>query len=763
MLLPDKNLQDKKELSQLKTEYIASAKNEKSSSLQPISTAEQIKTDSNVTAPALYATSTAAEGTIALSAGVSLTQETNEDLAGETQSKQQWGKYEIFKEINRGGMGRIVLWKDSRLHRLVATKLLLGNQNQPGEMIQRFVEEGQITGQLEHPNIIPIYEMGTELSGNPYFTMKYVKGKSLKNLLEEILQNADARQQWSLNRMLQIFQNICHAIDYAHSKKVIHRDLKPDNVMLGSFGEVMVMDWGLAKVIGQGQEILAEDSVTTLRSEGGFKTITGRIAGTPVYMSPEQANGDIDKVDSRSDIYALGAILYEIVTGSQCVQGKTVLAIIANVTQGYLKPVPKKGLWGPVAPELRAIIQKALRHEREERYQSVRELVEDIQRLIEGREVKAYHYSALELVGRTVRHYRREIALVVVTVLALLPAFMGWEYYKTQQLYKQYTQDGNDALKLADAEIGDLGLDIDLPDIASESVSDSDAESDSRLSDKKHVLPPSPGKIEQKLLSAKEMPSAKSLKVSGRASPKMQAAMRGKSESTEQKEAQMTTVSNKDAAKRPAHTEASRGISAREMSSNRRKKADPGTFSSPVDMSNNSPISNFAGSEACKKVAPTVSSAVPTAAPSAEAKEEAMPQVSSVTKAEPKATEPETEASTEVQTEESEESAQELPRPAEPVKTADNANAKKFDRIKDQLLKSIELYKKAYKTTRRYDAKQKEAQTWLKMFAAASALQNNNWMGVAEYQINNLCAEDPELLVYQQSLQRIKAQTNKNE
>lgn len=353
--------------------------------------------------------------------------------AGEQQPasmQAEESKYHVLRELGRGGMGKVLLWKDNNIGRLVATKMLLVSKSP--DTVQRFYEEGQITGQLEHPNIVPIHEMEVDSQGNLYFTMKYVKGHSLKELLQDIGKDRQTAQAWSLNKMLQIFLSICNAVSYAHSKKVIHRDLKPENVMLGNFGEVLVMDWGLAKVLGQGHEVLAGDAVKTLRSEGGFRTITGQIAGTPLYMSPEQADGRLEDIDARTDIYALGAILYEIVTGTTCVENRgNIMTILCQVVQGQVRPLPEKGMWGIIGGELKSIIYKALAHKREDRYQTVQELADDVQRLLEGKQVAAYQYSPFDKLYRLARQYRREIAAGVATVLVVVPLFLFWHYQQS--------------------------------------------------------------------------------------------------------------------------------------------------------------------------------------------------------------------------------------------------------------------------------------------------------------------------------------------
>src|SRR5262249_42227730 len=226
-------------------------------------------------------------------------------------------RYALDGEIGRGGMGVVLRGRDPKLGREVALKVLREQYADNEEAKQRFLEEAQIAGQLQHPGVVPIYELDHFEDGRPFFAMKLVKGRTLAALLKERPDPTHDRP-----RFLQIFEQTCQALAYAHSKKVIHRDLKPANVMVGAFGEVQVMDWGLAKVLGNESESPPADpdnpgSCLPLTPPGlsGTDTQPGSIRGTPAYMPPEQALGEVDRLDRRSDVFGLGAILCEILTG----------------------------------------------------------------------------------------------------------------------------------------------------------------------------------------------------------------------------------------------------------------------------------------------------------------------------------------------------------------------------------------------------------------------------------------------------------------
>ncbi len=252
------------------------------------------------------------------------------------------GKYQLLGEIARGGMGAVLKGRDSELGRDLAVKVLLEKHRDKPEMLRRFVEEAQIGGQLQHPGVVPIYELGQFGDMRPYFTMRLVKGKTLSKLLRARKDPGEDRA-----RFLQIFEQICQTLAYAHARGVIHRDLKPANVMVGAFGEVQVMDWGLAKVLVEGRKRQEEKGrearasavslVQTARSgSDADASMQGSVLGTPAYMAPEQACGDVDQVDERADVFGLGAILCEILTGQPPYTARNEQEVLRKAIRGDL-------------------------------------------------------------------------------------------------------------------------------------------------------------------------------------------------------------------------------------------------------------------------------------------------------------------------------------------------------------------------------------------------------------------------------------------
>ena len=317
--------------------------------------------------------------------------------------------YILDREIARGGMGRIRVARDRRLRRDVAVKEIL---HADSATALRFEREVRITARLQHPSIVSVHEAGRWPSGEPFYAMKLVTGRSL----DEVISSAK-----SLEERLALLPNvlaIADAIAYAHGERVIHRDLKPKNVLVGAFGETVVIDWGLAKD-------LADTSIESVDSGGhtssGSETEVGEVIGTPAYMPPEQAEGK--PVDERADVYSIGAILDHLLSGRPPYTGSNSLAIIIAVREG--PPVPLAKRQPGVPPDLLAIVERAMARDISARYPSARELAEDLRRYQTGQLVGAHRYSLGQLLRRWMRKYRTAlsvagVALVVLVVVAIV-------------------------------------------------------------------------------------------------------------------------------------------------------------------------------------------------------------------------------------------------------------------------------------------------------------------------------------------------------
>ena len=294
------------------------------------------------------------------------------------------GRYVERGVIGQGAMGQILSCVDRDTRREVAMKRMLPETAANPARRARFVEEAQVTAQLEHPNIVPVHELGRDSDGNVYYTMKRVRGRALSEILQALREGTETH---ALSALLQIFLKACDAVGFAHSRGVLHRDLKPSNIMVGDFGEVLVMDWGLAKVMGRTAGP-ADTPVSSDRADSGLSaTRDSAVVGTPAYMSPEQAAGRIDQVDPRSDIYSLGAILYELLTLAPPVSASTEAEALEAVRRGRVVPPERRAPGRRVPRELSEITMKCLARSREDRYQSVPKLREDVARFLEGREV----------------------------------------------------------------------------------------------------------------------------------------------------------------------------------------------------------------------------------------------------------------------------------------------------------------------------------------------------------------------------------------
>ena len=332
--------------------------------------------------------------------------------------------------VGQGGMGKVCRVLDRHLGREVAFKELLGAGSRTADVdtgvsarrtvstriVGRFLREARVTAQLEHPSIVPLYELGKRKDGRLYYTMKLVRGRTLAS---EMTERQTLAERLGL---LPHFGDLCQAVAYAHSRGVIHRDIKPHNVMIGEFGETVLLDWGLAKVKGRddvrGEEMEREIQTLSELPKGG--TVLGRAIGTPAYMSPEQAAGNLALVDERSDVWSLGAVLYELLTGARPYVGTKLGDILSRAVRGDFPPLKEVGRTLP--GELAAVCQRAMSKNRLERYASARELAADVDAYLAGRRVEAHTYTSWELLRRFVAANKATCSFVVVLFAVLLTA-----------------------------------------------------------------------------------------------------------------------------------------------------------------------------------------------------------------------------------------------------------------------------------------------------------------------------------------------------
>ncbi|MGE0870832.1 MAG: protein kinase [Kofleriaceae bacterium] len=321
------------------------------------------------------------------------------------------GHYRTSNEIARGGMGRIVAAHDQRLGRPVALKELL----RPGpEQIGRFQREALITARLQHPGIVPVYEAGRWPSGEPFFAMKLVSGRPLDRVIAETR---------TLAQRLELLPRIAAAADaiaYAHGQRIIHRDLKPANILVGEYGETVVIDWGLAKdldandsVDSQGPSVISSTAMST-GSGGPTLTVAGAVMGTPAYMAPEQARGE--PLDQRADVFALGAMLYHLLAGAPPYNARTADEVIAAAARSNVIPLEQRERQAPT--DLVAIVNRAMAPAPSDRYPDAKDLADELRRFLTGQLVNAHRYTSVQRIGRFVRRHRAAVTIATVSVLA---------------------------------------------------------------------------------------------------------------------------------------------------------------------------------------------------------------------------------------------------------------------------------------------------------------------------------------------------------
>ena len=290
------------------------------------------------------------------------------------------GRFVVQGELGRGGMGRVLAVRDPELLRDVAIKTLLAKGDVDAVRLARFVAEAQITAQLDHPNIVPVHEMGVTEDGELFFVMKRVRGRTLRQIVDGLAAgDPELMQLYGRFFLLMRFGLVCGAVAYAHQRGVLHRDLKPDNIMMGDLGEVLVMDWGVARLMGDAEEQIDVEPVGDLQVA---HTLDGTSIGTPGYMSPEQCYGNLKMLDARSDVWSLGAILYEIVTQRRAYDEPHAYAMLLKTVQG--PPVDPRER-GDVDDELAGIVMRALATDPDERFGNVMELVGALSMYMNGK------------------------------------------------------------------------------------------------------------------------------------------------------------------------------------------------------------------------------------------------------------------------------------------------------------------------------------------------------------------------------------------
>lgn len=299
-------------------------------------------------------------------------------------------RYELRELIARGGMGAVYAAEDEKLDRRVALKVLDAPNSSP-DLAQRLLREAKVLAHLEHPGIVPVHDVGTLPDGRVFYTMKFVEGLRL----DQYLQQVD-----SLPQRLRLFLRICDAVAFAHSRGVLHRDLKPANVMVGSFGEVLVMDWGLAKILhdshASAETVLATPEKQKPEGDTQSTVVTGHgtVLGTPGYMSPEQECGETQKIDARSDVFSLGALLK---------------FVSSNSSEDKGEKLPRA---------LQAICAKATAEHPNARYENVQKFATDVSRFIDGLPVSAYSENLMEKANRF--YQRHQMAILLITAYLVM-------------------------------------------------------------------------------------------------------------------------------------------------------------------------------------------------------------------------------------------------------------------------------------------------------------------------------------------------------
>ncbi len=331
-------------------------------------------------------------------------------------------RFRVLRPHARGGLGAVFVALDEELHREVALKQILERHADDLVSRARFLLEAEITGGLEHPGIVPVYGLGTYADGRPYYAMRFIRGDSLKEAADRFhadtaIKTDPGHRSLELRKLLRRFTDVCNAIDYAHSRGVLHRDIKPANIIVGKHGETLVVDWGLAKVLGRSDPGAVEQTLVPRSStSGSSETLPGSALGTPAYMSPEQARGDIENIGPRSDVYSLGATLYFLLTGKTPLEEDDIGAMLRAAQEGKF-PSPREHALS-IDKELEAVCLKAMALTPEDRYSSPKALADDVERWMADEPVSAWREPVSRRARRWAKRNRTAVATAVVALLA---------------------------------------------------------------------------------------------------------------------------------------------------------------------------------------------------------------------------------------------------------------------------------------------------------------------------------------------------------
>jgi eukaryotic-like serine/threonine-protein kinase len=347
-------------------------------------------------------------------------------------------RFESARVLGRGGVGEVLLARDNDIDRPVAIKRLLPDFDDPG-IVARFVEEIRVHGSLDHPNIVPVHDVGADADGRFYYVMKFVEGETLEEVIEQLAKgDRDYHARFPFERRIEIFRQVLRGVQYAHARGVIHRDLKPANVMVGRYGEVLVMDWGLARRLHEDEsKFPVHDASQTLTApkttqepSARMRTIAGSLLGTPAYMSPEQARGDHAHVDERSDIYALCVMFHEFLGLEHYLATKTtVTACILGVQRDevpFASELTSKHQ--PIVPaDLGHFVRHGVSKNPSERYRSVTEMLDRLQRIEEGHCPVECPATFMKRMSTETAHAvdRRPFVMLGVVATALMLALLG--------------------------------------------------------------------------------------------------------------------------------------------------------------------------------------------------------------------------------------------------------------------------------------------------------------------------------------------------